>query len=144
MILPDISVLVYAFREGEENSTKYQEWLIDLISGSDELALLDSVLAGFIQIVTDPAVADPPATTTRALEFVEDLRSAPKARWLHPGASVWETFSSLASQDRSVAGPMVPEAYIAANAIVHGAVLATATQTYNRFHGLRWFDPGTI
>jgi toxin-antitoxin system PIN domain toxin len=144
VILPDISVLVYAFREGQENSAKYQEWLIDLMSGSDELALLDSVLAGFVQIVTDPKIAAPPAATSRALQFVEDLRTAPKARWLHPGASVWETFNSLASQDRTVAGPFIPEAYIAANAIVHGAVLATATQSYGRFHGLRWFDPGVV
>ncbi|NUS43638.1 MAG: PIN domain-containing protein, partial [Mycobacteriaceae bacterium] len=141
MILPDLNVLVYAFREGEKNSAKYKAWLTDLISGSDEMALLDSVLANFVRVVTDPRIAEPPATTARALAFVDDLRSAPKARWLQPGASVWDTFDSLASQDRTVAGSLVPEAYVAANAIVHGAVLATADRAYGRFHGLRWFDP---
>jgi toxin-antitoxin system PIN domain toxin len=141
MILPDINVLVYAFREGERNSAKYREWLTDLISGSDELALLDTVLAGFVRVVTNPKIADPPAPTARALAFVEDLRTAPKARWLHPGSSVWEAFSSLASQDRAVSGSFVPDAYIAANAIVHGALLATADRSFGRFHGLRWFDP---
>lgn len=141
MILPDINVLVYAFREGEEKSEKYQKWLIDLISGSDELALVDSVLAGFVHVVTNPKFAEPPAPTSRALAFVDDLRSAPRARWLYATGSVWEAFGSLASQDRSVSGSFVPDAYIAANAIVHGAVLATADRSFGRFHGLRWFDP---
>jgi toxin-antitoxin system PIN domain toxin len=141
VILPDISVLVYAFREGEGNSAKYREWLTDVVSGSDELALLDSVLAGFVRVVTNPRIAVPPAPIARALAFVEDLRTAPKARWLHPGASVWEAFGSLASQERSVSGPVLPDAFIAANAIVHGAALATADRAYDRFPGLRWFDP---
>lgn len=142
MILPDINVLVYAFREGEQHSARYKEWLVDLVSGADELALLDSVLAGFVRVVTNPRIAAPPASTARALAFVEDLRTAPKSRWLNPGGSVWETFSSLASQDRSVGGSnLVPDAYIAANAIVHGAALATADRSFARFRGLRWFDP---
>jgi toxin-antitoxin system PIN domain toxin len=143
MILPDINVLVYAFREGEENSAKYREWLIDLISGPEELALLDPVLAGFVRVVTNPRVANPPAAISRALAFVDDLRTAPKARWLHPGAGVWETFGSLASQEHAVSGTLLPDAFIAANAIVHGAVLATADRAFDRFPGLRWFDPAT-
>jgi len=141
VILPDINVLVYAFREGEENSPIYREWLIELISGSDELALLDSVLAGFVRVVTNPTIADPPASSSRALSFVDDLRSAPKARWLHPGGNVWETFGSLASQEHVLSGSLIPDAYLAANAIVHGAVLATADRAFDRFPGLRWFDP---
>jgi toxin-antitoxin system PIN domain toxin len=152
VILPDVNVLVYAFREGEEKSAKYQAWLTDLVCGADELALLDSVLTGFVRVVTDVRIADPPATMPRALSFIADLRAAAKPRWLQPGPSVWETFDSLVSQDRmvrgshdrSVNGHRVPDAWIAANAIVHGAVLATADRAFDRFHGLRWFDPADL
>ena len=55
MILPDVNVLVYAFREGSQHHQQYVDWLTDLVSGADELALSDLVVSGFVRIVTKPA-----------------------------------------------------------------------------------------
>lgn len=141
MILPDVNVLVYAFREGEHDHRVYSDWLVGLISGEDELALLDTVLAGFVRVVTNARVSDPPASLSRALGFVEDLRTARRVRWLMPGNAVWEHLGAFAMKDRGIAGNRVPDAYIAASAIVNGAQLATADRGFARFPELRWFDP---
>lgn len=140
MILPDVNVLVYAFREGAAGHPEYSEWLTDLVNGSDDLALLDTVLTGFVRVVTNRRIADPPAPVPRALEFVRDLRTARRACWLVPGDAVWERLGEL-TQDRAVSGNWIPDAYIAATAIANGARLATADRGFARFPGLRWFDP---
>ncbi|MCX5042174.1 PIN domain-containing protein [Aldersonia sp. NBC_00410] len=141
MILPDVNVLVYAFREGAENHREYTDWLTDLLSGADELALVDAVLAGFVRIVTHPRISQPPASTSLALDFVADLRKARRAVWLPPTTAVWEQFAELSRRDRAIGGNLVPDAYLAATAIVHGAEIATADRGFARFPGLRWFDP---
>lgn len=143
MILPDVNVLVHAFREGAENHREYADWLTDLLSGADELALVDSVIAGFVRVVTNPRISRPPASTALALEFVSGLRNARRAVWLPPTAAVWDQFAELAHHDRAIGGNLVPDAYLAATAIVHGAELATADRGFGRFPKLRWFDPMT-
>lgn len=43
-----------------------------------------------------------------------------------------------------VRGNLVPDAYLAAVAISHGALLASNDRGFARFPGLRWFDPASI
>lgn len=42
MILPDVNVLVYAFRREAEHHERYADWLARLVAGADELALHDT------------------------------------------------------------------------------------------------------
>lgn len=141
MILPDVNVLVSAFREGAEHHREYADWLADLVSGADELALVDSVVSGFVRIVTNPRISQPPASTSLALAFVNDLRRARRVTWLPPTGTVWDQLAVLAVNDRAIAGNLFPDGYLAATAIVHGASIATADRGFARFPGLRWFDP---
>lgn len=141
MILPDVSVLVYAFREGSDRHREYADWLGDLVSGADELALSDLTVGGFVRIVTHPRLCRPPASLTRALAFVADLRQARRVTWLSPSDAVWDQFGELARQDQAIRANLVPDAYLAATAMVNGARLATADRGFARFPGLRWFDP---
>lgn len=60
MILPDVNVLVYAFRREAEHHERYADWLARLVAGADELALHDTVLAAVARVVTHPKIfADP-------------------------------------------------------------------------------------
>lgn len=141
MILPDVSVLVYAFRREADRHGRYKIWLTELVHGTEELALTDVVLAGFARIVTHPRIMAEPAPFSIALEFLSRLRQAPRARWVASSPSCWERLQSLATHDRAIAGNLVPDAYLAALAISHGARLATADRGFARFAGLRFFDP---
>ncbi len=141
MILPDVNVLVYAFRREAEGHERYATWLAEVVAGADELALHDHALLGVVRIVTSSRIMPKPAPISLALEFVARLEAARKARWLPAGPASWRRLSDLADQDRGITGNLVPDAYLASLAQTHGCRLATADRGFARFPGLDWFDP---
>ena len=46
MILPDVNVLVYAFRREAQRHERYAEWLAELVAGADEIGLVEASLTG--------------------------------------------------------------------------------------------------
>lgn len=141
MILPDVNVLVYAFRPSTERHKIYGRWLSALVGGADELALHDLVLAGFVRVVTNPRIFPQGAPVAAALELVTWLRGAPRIRWVPSGQATWDAFDRLVADDPGIRGNLVPDAHLAASAVAHGARLATADRGFARFPGLRFFDP---
>jgi toxin-antitoxin system PIN domain toxin len=140
VILPDVNVLVYAFRREAIDHDRYAGWLSAALVRS-ELALAEAVLLGMIRIVTSPKIMADPAPTRVALRFVDALLAAPRARQLAPTAATWERFRTIAARDGQVRGPLVPDAWLAALALAHGCRLATADRGFARFDGLDWFVP---
>ena len=141
MILPDVNVLVYAFRAEARQHEAYAGWLTGLINGADEFALHDPVLSGFVRVVTHPRVFTEPAPASAALGFVGVLRTAARARWIPSGHESWEVLGRFAEGDKAIRANLVPDAHLAATAVAHGARLATADRGFARFPGLRFFDP---
>lgn len=141
MILPDVNVLVYAFRREAENHELYASWLSRVVAGADELALHDLPLTGMVRIVTNRRILAEPAPTELALKFTDRLMSAKRVRWLSSGRASWARLREMAVSDRAVAGNLVPDAFLASLAISHGCRLATSDRGYARFPGLEWFDP---
>ena len=144
MILPDVNVLVYAFRREAELHGVYAGWLARVVDGDDELALHDGVLSGFVRIVTNPRLLADPAPARAALDFVDRLRGAARARWVPAGHETWEELGRLVDGDGQIRGNLVPDAHLAATAVAHGCWFATADRGFARFPGLRWFDPAAL
>lgn len=140
MILPDVNVLVHAFRESSEDHELYGRWLGEATLHED-LLLPDAVVIGFIRIVTNRAVAQPPVTTTQAFAFVDALRHAAWVRTSLGSRIVLDRLRELCANDPGIRGNLVPDAYLAATALAHDARLATRDRGFARFPGLRWFDP---
>lgn len=141
MIVPDVNVLVYAFKEVTAHHAAYRGWLLATVDGDEELGLLEPVLTGFVRIVTHPKVFARPAPTADALAFVEALRRARGSRELRATDASWSRLVGLAAQDRALRGNLVPDAFLASVALTHGGEVATADRGFARFPGLRWFDP---
>lgn len=141
VILPDINVLVYAFRRESAQHGTYADWLARLVAGEDELGLSDQVLGGFLRIVTNRRIYADPAPAAIAVAFVDALRAANRARWLPASEATWERLGAFVQADRQIAGNIVPDALLAATAVAHGCRLATADRGFARFSGLRFFDP---
>jgi uncharacterized protein len=141
MILPDVNILVYAYRREAEQHEAYATWLASVVSGQDELALVDHCLTGFLRIVTSPRIMADPAPTADAFGFVTLVRQAAMGRPIVATKATWETFAGLMSRDRGVRGNLIPDAYLAALAVSHGCRLATADRGFARFSGLDFFDP---
>lgn len=141
MILPDVNILVYAFRESAAEHRIYADWLNGVREQGRELLLPDLVLTGFLRIVTHPHLPIPTVPIDRALAFTTALRSDQNSRGIDDSGAVWAQFARMAANDHGVRGNVVPDAYLAAVAISHKAQVATRDRGFGRFPGLRWFDP---
>lgn len=141
MILPDVNILVHAFREDSPHFARCSRWLEDVVNGRDDLGLSEMVLLGVIRIVTNPRVFVKSTAPPDALQFIRGLREAPRARRVAATPGTWTAFADLVSGDARIRGNLVPDAWLAALALSHGAQLATADRGFARYPGLGLIDP---
>jgi hypothetical protein len=140
MRLADVNVLVYAFRDAAPRHAEYRGWLERLVASSEPFAVADSVLAGFLRVVTHPRVFHPPAPVGDALAFANALRSQPNAVVVSPGPGHWEIFARLCLEVEA-RGNLIPDAWLAALAIEQGCEFVTTDRDFARFSELRWSHP---
>jgi toxin-antitoxin system PIN domain toxin len=140
VLVPDVGVLVSAYREDAPDHERYLSWLEDLATSEAPFGLVDPVLTGFLRVVTHPRVFDPPSPIHHALRFVEELRARPNATAISPGPRHASVFTNLC-RDAGVKGNLVGSAYLAALAIESGSEWVTTDRGYARFPGLRWRHP---
>ncbi|WP_194420572.1 TA system VapC family ribonuclease toxin [Microbacterium abyssi] len=140
LVVPDVNVLVYAFRADSPDHDVYADWLNGAMRAG-RIGVADTILSGFVRIVTHPRIYAEPTPVAAALAYVRHLIDAPNTDWLRQGPSAWEKFDALASEDAAVRGNLVPDAHIAALCLANGARLATRDRGFARFPGLRLFDP---
>ena len=141
MIVPDVNVLVGAFHRDATGHEQHVRWLREVVAGPRALGLVDLVVVGFVRLVTHRRIFEDPAPPSVALAFVDGLRSAPQVRGLHATPDVFERFRHLVEEDVQVRGNLVPDAWIAAMALAHGAGVATRDRGFARFAGLDVVDP---
>jgi len=140
MILPDVNILVYAHIEYMPDHQRYRAWLEAIVSGDQPYGMADTVLSGFLRIVTNPRIFDPPSAMESALAFVDRVRYAPSCVVIAPSARHWEIFTRLCQLD-GMRGNLVSDAYLAALAIESDSEWITMDRDFARFPGLRWRRP---
>jgi toxin-antitoxin system PIN domain toxin len=140
LILCDVNVLVYAYRTEAPEHERYAGWLREAIVSEQAYGVSELVLSRFLRIVTHPRGMTTPAPMESALAFAEALRSQPNALPVAPGLRHWGIFERVC-RDAGATGDLVPDAYLAALAIEHGAELITCDRAFARFPGLRWRHP---
>lgn len=140
MILTDVNVLVYAYRQDAPGHPAYREWLEELLNGDPAYGFSDLVLSGFLRVVTHPRVFTPPSDLTSAFKFADTIRSQPNAVQVSPGPRHWAIFQNLC-ESNGVKGNLIPDAYLAALAIESGSEWITTDRDYSRFPGLNWRHP---
>lgn len=140
MILCDVNVLVHAYRREAPDHERYAAWLRGVVSSDEAHAVSDLVLSGFLRIVTHPRVFQRPASIDDALALARAVREQPNVVAVSPGQRHWGIFERLCTE-AGAKGNLVPDAYLAALAIEHGAELVTTDRDFARFDGLRWRHP---
>ena len=141
MLLLDVNVLVYAFRPGQSPVARStREWLDVAMTAGRSLAVTNEVLAAQIRVVTHPRIFERQSPPRAAVEFAQALLDAPMTRVLVPSSRHWSIFRTLV-EDLRLTGSDVPDGYLAALAIDHGAEFVTTDRGFRRFPGLRIVDP---
>lgn len=140
MLLADVNVFVYAHRPESPAATEHRDWLSAAVSGVEPFGVSELVLSAFCRIVTHHRIYREPTPPDLALDFCDTVLGSPAAVPVRPGARHWEIFGGLC-RDVGARANTVPDAYLAALAIEHGATWVTSDAGFARFPGLRWRRP---
>jgi toxin-antitoxin system PIN domain toxin len=140
MILPDVNVLVHAFRSDSSDHNLCKSWLEGIINGETRYGISSQVLSGVIRITTHPKVFAHPSTLAEVLHFCNVLLDQPICLRIEPGELHWHIFTRLCL-DSDARGNLVPDAWFAALAIESGCEWITLDRDYARFEGLKWRLP---
>jgi len=140
MILPDVNVLIYAFRGDLAQHALCRRWITAIVSSDARFGLSPLVLGAVVRITTNPRAFRTPSAIEEAFGFCEDLLGQPHCQVVEPGDRHWDIFRRLCIET-DIRGPRVTDAWFAALAIEWGCEWVTLDRDYARFPGLRWLLP---
>jgi uncharacterized protein len=140
MILPDVNVLIYAFRKEVPEYPICRKWLDGIVLGEARFGLSPLALSAVVRVTTNRRSYPFPTATDDAFGFCEDLLNQPHCQIVEPGERHWDIFKRLCIET-DTRGPRVTDAWYAALAIEWGCEWITLDRDYARFPGLRWRSP---
>lgn len=140
MIVPDVSLLVYAAYKESPHHAKAWAWLERILNGDEPVGLPWTSVMGFIRVSTNARVMTNPWKVDVAIATVGQWFERRVVTSVEPGADHWRIFSTLLSEAGRGAN-LTTDAHLAALCIERGATLHTADGDFSRFRGLRWFNP---
>jgi len=140
LILPDVNVLIYAFRTDSNDHQHYRDWLESIVNGPAAYGIAPQVLSSLVRICTHPRIFARPSSRSDAFDFCRVLLEQPNATVTAPGSRHWSIFEDLCTQAKAT-GNLVQDAWFAALAIESGCEWITTDRDYARFPGLNWREP---
>lgn len=118
----------------------YAAWITRLATEPESFALTVLVLSGFLRVVTNPRVFDPPSTLDQSFAFIAALAERPTARIVGPGPDPPDILERPCRKSGAT-GKLVADAQHAAIAVEHGCTMVSTDSDFSRVPGLRWQHP---
>ena len=140
MIVPDASVLVYAYDRTSDLHRVARRWWESVLSGSEPIGIPWVVILAFVRLVTHPVLCENPMTIAQARQAVESWFRVDQVRLLAPGPATFDYFFDLLQQ-AGTGGNLSTDAMIAALAIEHGGSVYSTDRDFSRFPKVRWQNP---
>ncbi len=140
MILPDVSVLLYAFRSDARDHDRYRGWLDEVVNGDSAYGMSPQVLSSVVRIATHPRIYAIPSDLEDAMAFAGAVLKQPSCSVVTPGERHWTIFQDLCRRAHA-SGNLVQDAWLAALAFESGCEWITTDRDFARFPGLRWRSP---
>jgi toxin-antitoxin system PIN domain toxin len=140
--MPDVNVLVAAYRTDDQRHDEVRSWLEQAVNGAEVVGLSDAVASGFVRVVTHPRIFATPTPLEQALAQLESLWAAGGVVRISPGRSFPNVFTRLC-RAVDARGNLVADAAHAATAIEAGATWVSLDHDFSRFPGLAWTLPKT-
>jgi hypothetical protein len=140
VIVPDLNLVVYAYNADAPLHARAKAWWEGLLNGQQAVRIPWAVILGFIRLMTHRAVLVRPLEPLAALEHVRAWLAQPNVEIIEPGprhlAILEELFEPV-----GVAGDLTTDAHLAAIAIEHQCELHSNDRDFERFSGLRQYNP---
>ena len=140
MILPDVNVLIYAFRQGVPQHVVCRRWLDRVVGDETRFGISPLALAAVVRITTNARTYAPPTSVEAAFRFCDNLLAQPNCQIVEPGSRHFDIFKRLCVET-GTRGAKVTDAWYAALAIEWGCEWVTLDRDYARFPGLKFSAP---
>ena len=140
MLIPDVNILVGAFRRDTPGGQQLADWLESALDSPEEVGLPETVWSGFARVATNPKIFLDPSPMPDVLTFIAAMFAPGGAVTVNPGYGHRLIFDQLC-RTSNVRGDRVPDAYLAALAIETGATFITLDRGFSRYPGLKWRHP---
>jgi toxin-antitoxin system PIN domain toxin len=140
VVLPDVNVLVYAFRLDVPDHAVAHRWLRTVLSSNALFGLSPLVLSAVVRVTTNPRAFGQPSVREEAFEFCDYLLNQAHCQLVEPGRRHWDIFKALCNETDTRAR-RVTDAWFAALAIESGCEWITFDRDFARFPGLHWRRP---
>lgn len=136
MKLWDVNLWIYAFRTDCPLHGRIRPILLESLAAREAFLFCPSVASSFLHIVTNGRIFREPSDHREAWSFLDYLEAHPAAVFAEPDAMTFGMFKHLCLA-AGAQGNEVPDAFLAAVALRHGATLATADAGMRRWQGLQ-------
>jgi toxin-antitoxin system PIN domain toxin len=143
MILPDVNVLIDAFRKDAVRHNISNHWLNSVVDAPVPFGISRLVLAAVVRVTTDRRIHKDPSSLSEAMTFVNYLLDQPHCHTVEPGERHWDIFTRLCVETNTT-GPRITDAWYAALAIEHGCEWITFDSDFARFPGLKFSAPTAV
>jgi uncharacterized protein len=137
----DANVLLYAVNAASPQHVTAKAWLDDTLSGDTRVGLPWLSLLAFLRIATQPSVFARPLSVVQALGVIDGWCIAPNVVHPEPGRGFAARFAHTVTSGSAPGNP-ISEAYLAALATQHDAVVATFDRDFARFSEVKTVVPG--
>jgi len=121
MILPDVNVLIHAFRADSSRHAFCKPWLDRIVLSDARFGISPLALSAVARITTNPRVFAKPSPPNEVFAFCNNLLGQPHCEIVTPGERYWGIFTELCLKT-STRGPRISDAWFAALAIEHAAL----------------------
>jgi uncharacterized protein len=98
VILPDVNILVQAFRSDSSGHKICRNWLDGVLNGDARCGMAPQVLGGVVRITTHPKVFAQPSRLDEVLRFCDILLDQPHCVVIQPGERHWKIFTHLCTE----------------------------------------------
>jgi toxin-antitoxin system PIN domain toxin len=140
MILPDVNVLVGAFRRDSPHYSICRPWLDRVMTGDARFGMSPLALCAVVRLATDERIFESASTTHEAFGYCEDILGHPRCQIVEPGERHWDVFRRICLETKTQ-GRRITDAWYAALAIEWGCEWITLDRDFARFPGLKWARP---
>ena len=145
MIVPDVNLLVYAYKESAPEHENARRWWESLVNGEEDVGIPWAVAVGFVRIMANPRAVENPVPPLQTINILGEWFSYGHVRPLVPGPRhldcLIEVLAVAGNTASLGAANLVPDAHIAALALEHDAEVHTNDADFDRFPGLKWRNP---
>lgn len=117
-----------------------KHWWEELLNSGRPVGLAWVTILGFIRLTTKRTVVANPFSIREAGTIVGGWLQMPGVEVATPGFRHADILFQLLAH-AGVAGDLTTDAHLAAIAIEYDAVLASTDTDFDRFPGVRWFNP---